>query len=195
VTVEFSGTVTLVQDQTPPILDGSVQVGTPFSGSFTYDTVGTDLTADPAIGTYVFAAPPAAFRIAVGNYVFEMPTDQPDLGVGVHNDAPDRFFVTAGPRITISGPVDPILQGFTSLGFGLAAPAPGPLNSDGLPASLPLVSDWPTRGIRIQAGGEELAFVIEGAVTAIVPEPSTASLLLTSLAGLRWLARWRARCH
>jgi hypothetical protein len=199
VTAEFSGTVTLVQDETP-ILDGSVQVGTPFSGAFTYDSVGTDLTADPAIGTYVFTTPPAAFRLEVGNYVFEMPTDQPNLAIGVDNNAPDdRFSVGPFPPVMISGPLDPIYAGalpaLTSMGFGLRVAAPGPLTSDGLPTAVPVVSDWTTRTIRVQASGSgaEPIFAIEGNVTTIVPEPSSASLLLASLAGLSWLARWRAR--
>jgi hypothetical protein len=198
VTVEFSGNVTLVQDETP-ILDGSVQVGTPFSGSFTYDSQAVDQNPDPTLGLYLFTSPPAAFRIAVGNYVFEAPSSAPDLAMFIENSgARDGFAIGGGTPISISGPLDPVFEAFleqeTTVGFGLSAPPPGPLTGDGLPTSAPAVSDWTTRLIRIEASpGPSPIFSIQGTVTTIVPEPSTACLLLVALSGMAGLARLRAR--
>jgi hypothetical protein len=198
VTVEFSGTITLVQDETP-ILDGSVQIGTPFSGSFSYDSGAVDQNPDPTLGTYLFTTAPAAFRIEVGNYVFEAPSSAPDLAIFIENSgARDGFAIGGGTPITISGPLDPAFEGFleqeTTVGFGLSAPPPGPLGSDALPTSAPAVFDWTTRTILIEASpGPSPIFSIQGSVTTIVPEPSTAYLLFVALSGMAALARLRAR--
>lgn len=202
VTVVFDGTVTRVIDM-EGLLDGSVQVGSPFSGSFTYPTTGIDLEPSPTVGVYDFTSPPAALRMQVGAYTFDTPTGEPGLGlVVVNGTSGDRFHFGARSPIMISGPImDPatraLLETISVVGFTLEFPLPGPFSSDELPTSALSLSGWSTSRVLIDAttpGGAAPVLAIEGQVTTVVPEPGTLHLLAAALL-LLGVRTWRRRAH
>lgn len=201
VTVAFEGTVTSIVDE-QGLLDGSVQEGSPLSGSFTYPSAGTDLNSEPGVGAYDFAAPPAAFRLEVGAYVFETSPAAPRLSVLVRDNSPqDLFSIRARSPLLVSGPLDPVLGDqlgqISAMSFSLGSPLPGPLSSDQLPPLTSLLTDWPNRVLRLEAatdGAPLPVLTIEGQVTTIVPEPSSLLLMTAGLLLLgrrRWLGRAR----
>ena len=70
-TVNFSGVITSVPDP-HNVLGGTVHVGDPFSGSFTYDTSATNVGSGD-IGQYVYnpLTPPLGIVINVGGFSFQ----------------------------------------------------------------------------------------------------------------------------
>jgi hypothetical protein len=189
VTFQFAGVVTAVQDELA-VLDGSVGVGTPFSGFYTFESTSADINPEANLGGYVFPAPPGAFRVVVGNYTFETQPGQ-SYSLQVANSHPldgrDRYSVGAGP-IGVLGPIDPLVGMITTVRLGLSALPPGPLTSDQLLLSPPVLSEWAVKGLRIEWGQEAVVDVaIDGQLTTIVPEPGSVLLLAPALllAGVR----------
>lgn len=88
ITFRFEGTVTSVFDGLGA-LDTSVAPGTPFRGSFTFDTR-TPNSAPPVdegeAGLYHHDNPPAGVRIRMGHFTFRSLPGKPDFDVIVNNE-------------------------------------------------------------------------------------------------------------
>jgi hypothetical protein len=88
ITFRFEGTVTSVFDGLGA-LDASVAPGTPFHGSFTFDTR-TPNSAPPVdegeAGLYHHEDPPAGVRIRMGHFTFRSVPGHPDFDVIVNNE-------------------------------------------------------------------------------------------------------------
>jgi hypothetical protein len=196
VTFQFQGTVTALYDDGVPYgtpwLDGSLQVGTPFSGAYTFDPDTPDANPEPSRGRYPQTTPPAQFYVDVGNYRFFSLPSNPDLSVIVLNDDPlDTYFVgSASNDATGSFGFGLPLGQYTAFGWELETGRPGPLSSDALPTSPPTLSAWSYNQFHIYENASQFpAFVVRGRVTSVVPEPATDALLALALAlvGLRRL--------
>lgn len=187
VTFQFQGTVMGVQDYAGE-LDGSVTVGTPFSGFYTFESTTADHNSEPNLGGYDIPAPPGMFRLVVGNYAFETLPGQ-SYTITVANSHPldgrDRYGVIAGGPIGVTGfdPLfAPVIGYYTAVLLGMSAPPPGPLTSDQLLLTPPILSEWAVKGLRIEfAPQADVAFAIDGQLLTIVPEPSSALLLAPAL--------------
>ncbi len=88
ITFEFAGTVDSVFDGLGA-LGGSVQVGTPFTGSYTFDSEIPN-TAPPVdegeAGLYHHEAPPSGVQIQIGSFVFRSVPSSPDFDIIVNNN-------------------------------------------------------------------------------------------------------------
>ncbi len=201
ITFEFSGTVDSVFDGLGA-LGGSVQVGTPFTGSYTFDSEIPN-TAPPVdegeAGLYHHEAPPSGVQIQIGSFVFRSVPSSPDFDIIVNND------------IGFAGADE---YGFASHNNEAQGLLPTPelgLDIDWLAQtlfrepfdSIDLPTDPPDLGLLgvgllsivgacLLCAGPASFFRIEGTLTAIeVPEPvqmvqqAMALATLASLAGLR----------
>jgi hypothetical protein len=88
ITFEFAGTVDGVFDGLGA-LGGLVQVGTPFTGSYTFDSE-TPNTAPPVdegeAGLYHHESPPSGVQIQIGSFVFRSVPSSPDFDIIVNNN-------------------------------------------------------------------------------------------------------------
>jgi PEP-CTERM motif-containing protein len=98
VTIDFSGTVVSVYDYvasptTPSLNDGSIQVGTPFSGRLVLDTstAPDSVQSDPfeSSAYTMFTGPRSQFSVTVGNYTVAA---SPSFSVGLRNLLPPDEF-------------------------------------------------------------------------------------------------------
>ena len=171
VTLQFFGTLTQV-----PIDDlyGDIAAGSPFSGSFTFETAAADLVpADLATGSYTSSGAPFGMTVNLGGRVFSA---QDSLNIGIINSFVDQYTVLA-LRTDGSLTLELFLQDNSGTGF----------SSDALPSSLPS-SPFTVRDFHLHevtAAGE---FQADGHLDTVpsatpIPEPASGSLLLTG-AGL-----------
>ncbi len=167
ITWEFSGEIFRVSDAND-LLGGTVIDGTPFSGSFTFESTVTDSDPGSLIGLYEDVV--LEIHGQVGGLEFSGP-----LGgnfIRIRNSSTDLYRVDAD--------VEFLGQ---QLDFGLVAPRPSGLLAD---TSLPLVPpDFEGFGgpltFSIADRTEVLEFGISGHVNVIVPEPATALFLAGTL--------------
>jgi hypothetical protein len=69
VTVSFSGTITIVPSMMNPFPD--IVVGTPFTGSYTFNTSIVDNNSIPQVGDYWHTAAPYGVTVTVGTHTFK----------------------------------------------------------------------------------------------------------------------------
>ncbi len=196
VTFQLQGTVTEVYDE--GYLDGSISIGSPISGFYTFDPNVPDIAPEAGIGRYVTDGPPAHFEMTVGNYRFFSIASMPRLGIGIENDNPsDRYAI---------GSSDNDAEGSFALGLDLGdfvlmiwelrSTAPGPLSSTALLTTPPNPEDWGFNRLSIEASknlsSDTPLFRVVGTVTTVVPEPSSALLLSAAVASLVLARRRRS---
>jgi hypothetical protein len=196
VTFEFSGVVTEVFDPEyfpgdAGWIDASVGVGTPLTGSYTFDSAATDLDPNASIGRFHFPAP-ATMEIRVGNYTFRSGGVSSDRLAIIVEDGAAFDGYTAG-AIEMEG-FGPFPGGATSVGPFLVGRwlLRGPttqLSSAELPLAPPPLSGWTGNRVEVFLEGQDRIFTIAGAVTSIVPEPGTGGLTGAALALLAVLKR------
>ncbi len=178
VTFEFQGVVTQVVF--PFELDGSVSVGTPFTGSYTYDPLAPNTSSDPAIAIY----PASGFRVTVGNYEFRSFASNPDVIIFLTND-PDVFGINSyeNEAMGFFPLVSPALVSELLLMQWMLTGGDS-LSSMALPGSPPYLHTWLGNSLTISASkglvGDGL-FDIYGRVTSVVPEPDPGMLLFCGL--------------
>jgi hypothetical protein len=178
---EFQGVVTEVVF--PVNLDGSVTVGTPLSGSVSYDPLAPNVSPDPEnIAIYEGIS----FRVLVGNYEFRSLASMPDVDVFlIDGAATDVFGINSLENEAIGffplfpgQSIDSLIAMQWRLSGGNSLPGMA------LPLQPPDLSQWRGRVLQIAADknivGDGL-FTIWGEVTSVVPEPSAAKLLSPAL--------------
>jgi hypothetical protein len=179
-TVNFSGLITSVPDP-HNLLGGTVQVGDPFSGSFTYDTSATNVGSGD-IGQYVYnpLTPPLGIVINVGGYSFQ-PSGAMVIDVRINQPS--------GPTsalVATDGATEASLAGTPLLGaFVLGDSAGTTITTTALPTSLDL-SAFDVRGIAVDVSrGTNIGRLFEGEIRlSAVPEPASAALLGVGIAAL-----------
>ncbi len=168
ITWEFSGEIFSVSDAND-LLGGAVVEGTPFSGSFTFESTVMDSDPEPLLGFYEDVI--LDIRGQVGGLAFSGPVGGNSITV-VNSDL-DRYLLDA--RVGFLG---------EQLDFLLLAPSSGDLFAD---TSLPLVppdfdSVGPPLRFIIADRTEVLPLSMQGFVSVLVPEPGTAILIAGALA-------------
>lgn len=191
VTYYFGGTFAYSSYELAP----TIVAGTPFSGSFTYESTTTDSEADPSLGVY---APGPAFQVTINGLSYTRTAG--GTGSVIIKDGTggqDEFLANSGGIGTILGPE---IDGFTAIGLvvylhdGTATA----LTSDALPA-LPLDFDaFDNRRFTftlmslgtvvpprlIAASGGPLDYLSVTPPSSPVPEPGS---LILAAAPLLWL--------
>ncbi len=199
VTFELAGVVTQVFDSEvlpgdDGWIDSSIGIGTPFTGTYTFDPAAPDLDADPGVGRFQFPTP-AGIEIRVGNYVFRSGGGTSDrLVIVVQDGALSDAYVVGTPSMEATGPFP---GGATLLGPGSNLTgvwslrgSPSQLTSSALPTAPPPLSGWTGNQLRVAYEVQETIFGFEGTVTTIVPEPGSGALTGVACALLAW---WRRR--
>jgi len=111
ITFEFAGTVDVVFDGLGA-LGGLVQVGTPLTGFYTFDSL-TPNTAPPVdegeAGLYHHEAPPSGVQIQIGSFVFRSVPSSPDFDIIVNNNigfsgADEYGFASSAHRLQVGRP-------------------------------------------------------------------------------------------
>jgi hypothetical protein len=122
ITWAFAGTISGVGDPNHQ-LDGSVVAGTPFSGTYTFESTMTDdLPNDLTVGLYTQPCPPTSVMVLnVGNYTIIGKSDE----IRVENNAKDRYALSS--RNMLSDPI-----GLDLIGIGMTDLYGQALNSDAL---------------------------------------------------------------
>lgn len=182
VTWELAGTVTSVRDDSG-VLGGAVAVGSPLSGSFTFDSTTPDSAPDDSsTGFYLMAI--IDIHGALGNLHFAGPVNG-DNFISVLNDALPNPLDTLGARADVSLPSEAatlriVLLDDTATVFG----------SDELPLEPPPLTSFNVHRFEVFSERDEFDFAVTGDLDVLVPEPTT--LALVALGGLA-LAR-RVTC-
>ena len=148
ITVNFSGTINSVVD-VDGLLDGSIVLGTPFAGSFTFESTEPDGDSDANRGLYEWVigrgnASGFSYNMEVGNYAFESPLEDPDGSVLILDNCSEhdlfgdsvedrfavrtRFVQAAGPEFPPESTSLITLRTFTNLSA---------LSADALPLTPP----------------------------------------------------------
>jgi hypothetical protein len=167
VTFEFAGEVALFTD-TNDLLGGTVEVGTPFSGSFTFESTTPDtLPDDPGVGIYDNAilsisgdvgGSPFALVDPVETYI-SIRNDAVSIGLDVYNVRAAVDFV--GARVDLTLTVSDSMQSL--------------LSSDALPLFPPSLEMSTSSGFGF--GAQEIGLGVFGPLNALIPEPGTMALL------------------
>jgi len=170
VTWEFAGEATSVQDDTN-LLGGAVTVGSPFSGTFTFDPDATDSDPHPRRGFYEESI--IDFSGAIATVPFWGPVgnrNSIEVKNGFGSPTLDSFSVRPDVRI-VGVDLDVTIGLFDSSGIVFG--------SDALPVLPPDLDFFSTRRFILFDQSETLSFRVAGDVSslAVIPEPSTFALL------------------
>ncbi len=167
ITWEFAGEITSVFDEND-LFAGTVFVGSPFSGSFTFESTTPDSSpTNPSSGFYVDAITLVSGR--VGGFSFLGPTDS-GASFHVSNDNPANGF----DGFSVGAPVD--LFGETSRMSLLFTDITGAIfDRDSLPNLPPALDLLDPARFRLSTPVE--TFDLFGQITLLVPDPGTAALL------------------
>lgn len=178
VTFSFGGYIDTLADIE---LDGSVTIGTPFSGSYTFDPVDAADSSphDPHFGFYGFLAP-SHLSITVGNYQFT----SNDLLIGAIDNAllGDVYEAFNWSNFYSNG-----LEWYV-MGIFLSDNTRTALDSDALPLTPPDLGDFPSYTV-FSASIPGLGEVLGGPLTFLTPEPG--SLAIVGLGAVFIVARRR----
>ncbi len=178
ITWEFSGEIFFVSDAND-LLGGAVVEGTPFSGSFTFESAIMDSDPEPLLGLYEDVVLDVHGQI--GDLVFSGPLE--GGFIAIRNSGTDRYLLDT----------DVAFLG-ERLDFALDAGGSSALFAD---TSLPLAPpDFASIGSRLTLTivdrTEVLDFAIAGSVSVLIPEPATALLVAGAIA-LASVKRRRAK--
>ncbi len=188
VTWEFAGVVTNVRDP-GNLLGGAVTIGSPFSGSYTFESTTPDAYPQlPDDGAYSGAV--SDLHGSVGALGFTLWTNS-RADIGVYNNFPPGFddYAVLGYVIFIGQ--------FTQFGLGMRDSSGNAFQSDALPLDPPPLTLFDSTGFGspgFSFGDPLERFHVGGVLTQLVPEPGTVTLLLGSLllVSRRW-HRWARR--
>ncbi len=168
ITWEFSGEIFLVSDGND-LLGGAVVVGTPFSGSFTFESTTEDSDPRSFVGFYEDVL--LDLQGQVGDVPFSGPLGETSITI-VESLSDSYSLVTD---------VDFLGE---RLDFGIFLSGPSALFADTSLALLPpdLDSFGSQGSFTIVDGTEVLSLNVRGSVSVLVPEPATVLLLAGGLA-------------
>jgi hypothetical protein len=185
ITFAFTGTVTQVSLDDPDIFGGSVGVGTPFNGSYTFESSASDGIVAPTDGSY--ASP---FSLSVDFSGDSLgPFSVTGFAVNTRNGNPDQYGVYGS-------------DGTFEIQFLLESNS-NPLSTDALPLTTPALASFAQRlftfrdatglGLPEVLGSIDSLTCTDGC--AAVPEPGTLGLLAFGIVGSAIERRRRTRAR
>jgi len=184
VTFAFEGEITSVRDDNG-LLGAAVEVGTPFSGVYTFDSATPDTDPNPRGGVYENAI--TDFSGLVGGIPFEGPGDSVNT-IEIRDDwgdPPRDQYVVFIETTLVGHELETLLGLYDITGLPLVG-----TNLSSVPPD-PALFEYSV--FRVFDSSEQLGISLRGDVTslALVPEPATVIML-----GLgTWLVSRRRRAH
>jgi hypothetical protein len=176
---QFTGVIERVRDPST-VLDSSVQPGTTFSGEFKFDSDAEDLDPRPDFGDY--RGPQFSLALSMGSYYGSSENGRGAAYVSNNSFAGDVLTVAADGPFSIGGNLI-----VTGLGGNLIDDTGTVFSSDVLPTGPILFSSFQSSPVFVKGtDGDGLgSFELLGTLTsfAVIPEPSTLSLILLAVAG------------
>jgi len=173
----YTGQINWVYDP-GGVLDGSLVHGTPFSGSYTFESNMTDdLPEDPEQGLYTTPAPPSSIMTTtLGNYTFTGPSSEISVRDTLKDDLKLYSYDFSAGNLTIS---TMLVYLFDYDGTALT--------SDAIPLSNETLAGFAGGTFYIAGSVGDRAFDLSGALTsyAVVPEPATLVLFLSGMLPFR----------
>lgn len=171
ITFTYTGEVTGVRDD-GPYLDGSITVGTPFWGTYTFESSTPDDYPNDPRARYTFPASQAlVMTLRIGSYDLLAPLDF----IFVDNAQKDGYRVQSSPF--------PLGVKLADLNFSYIDLSAGVFDSDALPTEPPDISRFNNFGGFTFASVDQVgdSFAVGGEITSITPEPQTAILGILGL--------------
>jgi hypothetical protein len=182
ITFQFGGVVTSVDDRNGA-LGGTVNVGDPFSGTYTFDSDTPDSRpGDPEIAEY--RGSNWSMATTIGGLALSASGEVNRIFI-VDKDTGDSF--SLGAFLFDS-------NGFRVFEFGvdMIDLTGSALTGDQLPLTPPDISAFQTRSLWLDARKEGVGdILVQGEVNVLTPEPQATLLFTTGLLGIIWLARAR----
>lgn len=171
VTFYFGGVITEVDDPMN-VLMGRIEVGDPFSGSYTFDLSTPDLDPSPMFGLYDDAF--TRMQLTVGDESFIHPTDSFSI-ISINDLEHGRDLYTAGAGVFLD-------QIALSFGIQLSDPDRLLLESDLLLAVPPELGEADFRRFGLSSS-QLLEVDVDGVLDylSVVPEPTTGLLCVVVL--------------
>ena len=164
VTIGITGDVTKIEG-TAGVLEGRIDIGDIFSGSYTYDSSAAGLN-----GSYQFNTMPFGISLNMGDLLFASDPQNVDFLIEVSNDSIDSYFVSSSNNL-------PVLSGVivSAIHWQLEDDTGTAINSDALPLTAPFLSDWQSLNYLSITCRGFAGVRIEGTITEayIIPEPAT----------------------
>jgi len=168
ITFMFSGEVQQVFDP-DGLLTGTVTIGTPFFGQYTFESSTPDIDARPRFGIYTNAI--LSVSGAVGGLPFGGPSSASNT-ISIHDGglliAPDDYHLTT--RVTVLSEILPFAV-FWRDSDGLL------YSTDALPLVPPDLALLEHADVTI---GDERLFYVSGPIQQITPEPGALALMVIS---------------
>lgn len=159
VTFNFSGTITQLEGS--PFAD--IALGTPFTGSYTFNLSTPNQGALPSVGDYWHQAPPYGVVVQIGSHVFRTDPAAVEFLIEVVNDhysGFDNYLFRSYRNL----PTDGMDVGFIS--WQLDDPTHSALSSTALSSVPPVLSQW-QQWFGFEVDGANMEYVIRGQITAI----------------------------
>lgn len=159
VTVKLTGQVDGLMNANGPVLGGQIQMGQPFTATYTYDPDSGDMEPDPEYGSYApSAAMGAKIKVSIGSWTFEsLATSQ--FTANVSNPASpglsEHFSLQSYPNKPL--PSGASVSFITLSLFDSDGTA---LSSDALPATAPDVQAFAYRKVEIHGSGSNSVYEI-----------------------------------
>lgn len=185
ITIEITGNVTSVGGDVGSI-PSTIYTGVSFTGTYTYDASTPDLDASPYRGEYEHNSP-YGISLHLGGYEFEtMANHIGKFHISISNDDPQGnlwdYYIAESDEIVSDPPA-----GFTVdyIRWALGDITHTALDSDALPITVPVLTDWGYNSLSIFGSGDHGGILIEGTVSQAVPEPVTGVLMVIGVFFLR----------
>ena len=194
--IDFSGVIDEVSDGAAnPLFQGTIAVGTPFSGQLLYDDALAPSATTPSTALHDVLTPPGSFVAALAGYAMQagalaLPGDPAGYVIRLQNDVGDAYGASADADVTSgsfggSGSLANIAFSILLEDYVTSTALSSTLLAD---ASLDL-GDWVTARFAFEVVDSSFDFATaRGPITSLtvttVPEPATALLLAMGCAAI-----------
>jgi len=162
-------------------LEGNVDVNDIITGTYTYDLSTPDSNPLSTVGDYEHFDPPCGISLTVGGFDFTTDPNNVNFLVEILNDKGpgelhDAYVLRSYNNL-------PLWNGLpvSHISWQLSDDTSNAISSTALPATAPILGDWPTNALSIDGGKN---FLIGSHVTSVILIPEPGTLFLFVLGGL-----------